>query len=373
MRQRKNDLWHYRGHRLKQLEWGLWKVLDEPRRYFFCYRPHGARGTVVRRWVFTGAGITLQDLRQHVRDVRARAQASRVGIPLRVSADESLNEYLAELRRRNRTEKHIDGVGRSCRLFLERMGVQTMGQVDVIALERFLRGLQADRDLSPRSLNKYRVHLSGWFGWARRHRHLEENPAELVPRAREERRHAAFPRPAEMLRIVRTTPDRWERAWWTLLALTGLRRGSFVALERSSFRPEGIEVKATKRRREWFLRFDAGCPLWGRDLSDLGRRLWRIHPPTVDLLRGGWKEVRRRTGYRFTLHSLRHAFCSWLFLMGEHPSDVAAWAHHSSAQTTEAWYAHLRPRGRDQVETNRALVGKLRGRLMELSGGGGGG
>ena len=33
--------WAYRGHELRQLEWGLWKALDEPGRYLLCYRPRG--------------------------------------------------------------------------------------------------------------------------------------------------------------------------------------------------------------------------------------------------------------------------------------------------------------------------------------------
>ena len=53
------------------------------------------------------------------------------------------------------------------------------------------------------------------------------------------------------------------------------------------------------------------------------------------------------------MHSLRHAFCSWLVMMGETMADVAAWAHHASTATTEKWYAHLRAHGRARLAENR--------------------
>ena len=41
---RSNHTWHYRGRRLRQLEWGLWPDLDRPGHYFLCYYPEGPDG-----------------------------------------------------------------------------------------------------------------------------------------------------------------------------------------------------------------------------------------------------------------------------------------------------------------------------------------
>jgi len=106
----------------------------------------------------------------------------------------------------------------------------------------------------------------------------------------------------------------------------------------------------------WLLRYDDGCPLWGPELTALGLRGWREGPPTPNYLRTHSESTCQALGTRYTLHSLRQAFCSRLAMMGESLQDIAAWAHHSSAQTTERWYAHLRPRGRDGADRNREGV-----------------
>ena len=73
------NIWVYRGYRLKKLEWGLWKAIDEPGRFFLCYRPRGFWGPFVRRWVLTDSpALTLDDLRQHVRNIRAQIQAQGI-------------------------------------------------------------------------------------------------------------------------------------------------------------------------------------------------------------------------------------------------------------------------------------------------------
>jgi len=72
-----SNIWRYRGHRLKKLEWGLWTALGEPGRYFLCYRPRGRHGPIIRRWAIVGPGLTVEDLRQHVRTVRSQIQARK--------------------------------------------------------------------------------------------------------------------------------------------------------------------------------------------------------------------------------------------------------------------------------------------------------
>ena len=73
----------------------------------------------------------------------------------------------------------------------------------------------------------------------------------------------------------------------------------------------------------------------------------------------------KKTSKRFTCHSLRHGFASWLVLMGEHMADVAAWCHHSTTATTERYYVHLRPRGRAQLDSNRERVATMWSQALE--------
>ena len=336
-------MWQYRGHKLKKLEWGLWTATDEPERYFLCYRPEGRDGPVVRRWVTVdGQTLSVDDLRQHVRRIRAEIQSRKLGLTVDVEIEVSTEEFLRELERLNRSQSYIDTVERSLDAFTDFTGAESVAEIGVPSIERFLGSLAEDK-LAPLTVNKYRAHLSSWLDWATRRGQIDANPTERVQPAKVETTYKDFPSPEEMRNLVDASSE-YDASIWTLLALSGLRRGSFLSLEPSRIRENGLVVD-TKRRQEWFLSYDDGCPLWGPELSEMARAVWQERPPTPDYMRFHFEEARESVNPNITIHSLRHAFCSWLVMMGEHLQDVAAWAHHSSARTTEKWYAHLRPRG----------------------------
>jgi len=64
------------------------------------------------------------------------------------------------------------------------------------------------------------------------------------------------------------------------------------------------------------------------------------------------------------LPALRHAFCSWLAMIGENMEDIAQWLVHASPMTTRKYYAHLTPNGRANVEANRRLAYTIRSLLF---------
>jgi len=347
-------IWHYRGHRLKQLEWGLWRDVDEPGRYFLCYRPAGRNGPLVRRWTHTGPALSLDQLRQHVRTVRSQIHARKLGITVSVPAKAALGEYLQDMARQNRGPEHIQTVGRACEWFIEATNAEQLEQITVASVERFL-GMLHGKGRSANTLNHYRTYLHGWLAWAVRRGYLQENVVERVQRAAQKQQFKPFPTPEQFQAFVDAS-NRHDGAMWTFLALTGLRRGSFLSLTSECFQKDGILVPHTKRGREWFLSYADGCPLWKPELSDLGRWIWQVRAPTEDYVRFHWQNSRKAAGFDFTLHSLRHAFCSWLAMMGEHVADIAAWAHHASQATTEKWYAHLRPHGQARAKEHQIAV-----------------
>jgi len=359
-------VWCYRGRRLRQVEWGLWRDLGRPGWFFLCYRPVGREGPVVRRWVYAdGVHLRLEEIQNHVRAVRAQINARKVGIPLGVNFDGACAEYLLELQRRNRTAHHVAQTRLSLQRLRDTLPMRHVGDLRTAAVEKFLATLQR-RGLGPRSLNKARGHLSGFCTWAIRRGYLTVNPALQTPRTQETIRLPSFPSPEDMCALVRRS-DLAQARLWCLLAFTGLRLGSFLALELEDFRPDGILVRHTKRGCEWWLDYDDGCPLWGRDLSDLGQVAWMGGPPNELRLRKALRRASRDLGAQLTPHGFRHAFCSWLTMAGESLQDVAAWAHHSSAGTTERWYAHLRPRGQERAMANRTAVLTMRSQCMKLA------
>lgn len=368
-------IWHYRGRRLRKLEWGLWRDLDRPGYFFLCYRPQGSSGPVVRRWARIGgdAILTVDDLKAHVRRARSHVAAAKLGVPSKIEATWALGVYLQDMERRNLSEQHIYGVRRSCETFIEAAAVEVLDQIDVQAVEAWLHALH-EAGRSPRTLNKHRAHLSGWLSWAMQRDYIAANPAARVGRAKQETTFKSFPEPEQMVALVDAS-EPYDAALWTFLLLTGLRLGSFLGLGPGAFRDDGIVVRVTKRRREWWLSYDDGCPLWGPELSELGRRIWAERLPTRDYIQQHLEAACRRAREaavadgqpdrfpgRFTPHAFRHGFCSWLALMGEALQDIAAWAHHARPGTTEV-YAHLRPHGRN-LDTVRTHVFTIRAHCL---------
>lgn len=346
----------HRGRRLKLLEWGLWKDLDRPGWYLLDYRPEGRRGPHVRRFVCVRPPLlTVGKLRDKLRRIHAEIEAKKAGVAVGVIPDDALADYLAELERLNRAPRHVSDVEACLQRFLDFAGAATLDAVSVPILQAFMHHVH-EKGVTARTQNKYRGHLAAWFTWAHRRGAMAENPATRVTRATEVRRLKAFPLPDDFIALIDKAASRYDASLWTFLAFTGLRRGSFLGLDEDCFEDNGITVRTTKSRREWFLSYDDGCPLWHPALSVLGRAIWQERPPTPSYLAKHFEATCKKVGKTYTLHSLRHAFCSWLAMRGEGLQDIAAWANHSSSRTTEGWYAHLRPRGRKREAANRKSV-----------------
>ena len=362
-------VWNYRGHRLQLVEWGLWKDLGDPRRFFLCFRPEGKRGPIYRRWASLVPGkLSLADLRNYVREIHGRTQAARLGMDLARGTAETLDEYLSELERRGRTPIYTTDVRAVIARFIkpdEGSGLPRLlmlREIDVPAIEQFLSYLHTIGSTA-RTQNKYRDAIASWLTWAVRRRYLRENPAALVEHASGTQKLVDFLMPDELLTIVQVSPPEYGRLW-AFITCTGLRRESVLCLTPECFRDDGILVRHTKRQVEWLLSFDDGCPLWAPDLSALGRQIWNHHPPTLRYLRDGLQALEDK-GHKFTLHGLRHSFASWLTMMGERDSDISAWLHHSTGAMLRR-YVHLRPRGLDRIAENRKKVFTLRSQIMGL-------
>ena len=271
--------------------------------------------------------------------------------------------YVAELTRRNRVAKHIAGVTRSMARFIDFAGNVTAADVDANTITRFLQHLARHEHVAPRTQNHYRTELAAWWNFAVKQGFVERNPVLQTSPATIDQDLIVFPEPEEMIAFVDAS-DPWDAALWTLAVLTGLRRSSIIKLSPERFGSDAIRV-LTKRRIEWFMRYDSGCPLWSPDLAALGLRIWREQEPTEHIIESHFDATRRRVRKHFIFNSLRHAFGSYCVLMGESMTDVAAWMHHTTQTTTEKYYVHLQPRGRARIEQNRERMFTMRSHCLE--------
>jgi len=360
----------YQGRRLTEVrnEWGLWRDTTRPDWYLIYCRPSGTGGPVRRQWVWTGGpDYSYADLCQAQRDVHSAVRAASENRPLPMSTADALAAHLENLRRANRSESHVRNVEICLTRFLRDTGLVKMADLTSHAVEKFLLGLRQPTEAggggaSARSHNKYRSYLNSWCSWAVSRRFLATNPVVSISKAVEDLTLVEFPSLAEMLIIVQASTP-YEASIWCFLAFSGLRQSSFLSLTPESFGPEGILIPRTKRRRQWMIRYDDGCPLWGPELGLLGELIWQQRPPTALRIRQRREAIGRKIGRPFKLHSLRHAFCSWLCQIGQHASDIQAWAHHTTARMTER-YTHLRPHGADQIERHKRDLRTIRAQCL---------
>lgn len=99
-----------------------------------------------------------------------------------VGISETLHAYLKYLRRKGRTEKHID----YCRYVVEKFREYTKSTavvgIDRHAIQEYLNMLQ-DKNRSARCRNHHKTILSGFCGYSVREGHLQQNPVSSIESA----------------------------------------------------------------------------------------------------------------------------------------------------------------------------------------------
>jgi len=208
-------IWRYRGHELKPLEWGLWKAVGEPGRYFLCFRPEGRGGPCVRQWARTGGGITVGDLRQKVRSVRAEIEGRKLGIvdPEPIATEAAVDQYVASLREQERDRTYVSILESAIRRYLKWTAsdaaagsgiapAETLADITIPCVDAFLQHLQA-LGRTGRTRNKYRGYLIAWLNWAIARGQLESNSLERMGRATELRGLVQFPLPEKMVALTK--------------------------------------------------------------------------------------------------------------------------------------------------------------------------
>lgn len=356
----------YRGRKCRKVrdEWGLWKDLTRPDWYLIYCRPAGTAGPCMRQWRWTGGDYTHKELLDEVRQLHSQVRARAENRPVPMRPVEAIESYIDSLHRRNLSADHIEGSRLSLDKFARIMEISKLNQLTAPLIERFLSTLRSG-GRTARTHNLYRSHLSGWCRWLVSSGILPDNPVRKIRSAKEPRRLAKFPSFDDLVTIVEASTP-YTAAIWYWFAFTGLRRASVLSITLECFRREGIFIPHTKRGEEWLIRYDSKCPLWGPDLHLrlVGERIWRQERPTDAALDRYRSQVVASTGLHYTPHAYRHAFGSWLALLGANLNDIQAWMHHATARTTER-YKHLQPNGDEEKRRNSARLRTIRAQCLD--------
>lgn len=281
-------------------------------------------------------------------------------------------------------------------------GSRPLTSITTADVSRFLRDLDADMAINPRTINKHRQLLCSIFNHAMREDtyRLPANPAAATDRRREpDGRPIDFYEPDEVLALARAAEsgahrdpsrpavsareaadralaDQQDAALFVVAAFTGLRLGELLALRwrNVDFVDAKLLVEAswsggrlsTPKSRKW-----RAVPLADQPAASLARLSERDNfvardelvfcSPVGDYLdpsaiRRRYRRAQAAAGLRpLRFHDLRHSFGS-LVIREFDPVAVKDFMGHSKITTTER-YLHARSRRTDAARMTKAFAG----------------
>lgn len=285
---------------------------------------------------------------------------------------ESVKRYLAH------STALAEGTLRERRITLERFAnglPQTLEARDVTA--KHVAAFAGNRSLKASTQQGYYAKLRSCFNWLRAEGYIRENPCDGVAEPKASRKAPVYLSKAEAKKLIGAaeTDALVGKApeWMPDLVRVGIGTG-FRRAELCALRWRDVDLVDGRVYTRSYIRKDAaGEVLYsfttksGHDravpLLPLAREaLERLHAARANededeaVFQGGrsggplhgnfvgeeFREQRKRAGLpkRFTFHTLRHTFASWLVTQGVPLRHVQAYLGHASIRTTEV-YAHL--------------------------------
>jgi integrase/recombinase XerD len=207
--------------------------------------------------------------------------------------------------------------------------------------------------------------LATFFKWCVRRNLLFANPAEAIERFKLPKRSMPKFMTADELSRFFAASDPWERRIFSILFLSGMRRGELIHLEWSDVRFD-LKVILIQVKDDWRPKTDERVIPLSPALERLFREEWRERRSNrfVVANRAGnqethllekLKKICRRAGITpsaATLHALRHSFGSHLRMAGVPLANIADLMGHKDLATTQI-YAKV------EVEHLREAVSRL--------------
>jgi integrase len=261
-----------------------------------------------------------------------------------------LTEYVADVRARSRSKKHVSLVGNRIARLAAQCGWK---RICDITADSFVRWRAKQTTLGEKTLNEYLTLASAFVAWLERHGRATHNPLKAVVKsetAGRERRVRRALSQEEVDRLIAVSGRR--RAAYLLALYTGLRRGelkklSWLDVHLDAPKPY-LEIRAatTKNNKRAVLPLlpvvaDALRQHQAKEQRTDGK-VFRIGVPTAksltaDLITCGIKPV-DSLGRIVDFHALRHTFATLLNQAGVAPRVVMELMRHSDMRLTHKTY-----------------------------------
>ena len=266
---------------------------------------------------------------------------------------------------------------------MHRFGARPVSQIRDVDVRTFLRELDAEPNLSPRSVNAHRNLLSMIFAYSVERGWCTHDPVSKIPKRREaDPAELVVYSPEQIQAIARAVTDKTVSAIIVVAATSGLRMGELLELRwrdidfaRRSIHVQrsynaGLGVTTPKGRR------GRSVPLADQAaevLAVLGQREWCVRPGDLvfpnaiaEHLDPATVRVRYLAGRdaaraddadipALTFHALRHCFGSRCAAAGIDVVTIQRWLGHASIRTTER-YMHHAPAADDAAKLSRAFA-----------------
>jgi len=246
-------------------------------------------------------------------------------------------------------------------------GEMKVPQITFEVIEGFKRQ-SLEKDVTPATLKKLFVTLTGILNYAVRVRYIDHNPAIYVERPKAKSLHndqegMNILRPEEIRALLDAAASEKDRVLFMTAVLTGMREGELLGLKwddldwhngqiqvrrtynhtrfyepktKTSKRKIDLAPELIQRLKEWKL----ACP--PGDLNLVFPTSTGTPEDAMNMLKRQFLPALRRAGLpRMRFHDLRHTYASLLIDQGEHPKYIQTQMGHSSINVTMDVYGHL--------------------------------